>query len=172
MSASRSTSRPWLVFQRHPAVALRQERWGGLAFHRDLGDLMELDEQGFEVLASLARATDLRELRFAIGRAECPPRLPELAHFVGDLVQRGFVQRIAWAESRPAYRSFGQLTKVQCTEQQFRGDSRDLSAPLVAHWAVTYRCNLACPFCYSESGPHREREPAAHVRCRLVARLA
>ena len=26
-------------------------------------------------------------------------------------------------------------------------------APLVAHWAVTYRCNLRCAFCYAESGP-------------------
>jgi radical SAM protein with 4Fe4S-binding SPASM domain len=37
---------------------------------------------------------------------------------------------------------------------------------------VTYRCNLSCAFCYSESGPGREPEPAPEVRRRIVDRLA
>jgi radical SAM protein with 4Fe4S-binding SPASM domain len=37
---------------------------------------------------------------------------------------------------------------------------------------VTYRCNLNCPFCYSESSPHREAGPGPVVRLRLVDRLA
>jgi radical SAM protein with 4Fe4S-binding SPASM domain len=37
---------------------------------------------------------------------------------------------------------------------------------------VTYRCNLQCPFCYAESGPHREAGPDAALRLRLVERLA
>jgi MoaA/NifB/PqqE/SkfB family radical SAM enzyme len=47
-----------------------------------------------------------------------------------------------------------------------------LRAPIVAHWAVTYRCNLSCAFCYAESGPGREQEPDPSVRRRIVERLA
>ena len=47
-----------------------------------------------------------------------------------------------------------------------------LRTPIVAHWAVTYRCNLSCAFCYAESGPGRESEPAPAVRQRIVERLA
>ena len=34
--------------QRHPAVRLRREAWGGFAFHRDTGDLLELDRPAFD----------------------------------------------------------------------------------------------------------------------------
>src|SRR5204862_6367791 len=47
-----------------------------------------------------------------------------------------------------------------------------LRAPIVAHWAVTYRCNLTCAFCYSESGPGREPGPHPQTRHRIVERLA
>jgi radical SAM protein with 4Fe4S-binding SPASM domain len=50
--------------------------------------------------------------------------------------------------------------------------SEGLRAPLVAHWALTYRCNLHCPFCYSESNPQREIGPDAETRLRIVERLA
>jgi hypothetical protein len=43
-------------FQRHPAVRLRRELWGGLAFHRDHGDLVEFDAEGFDTVAALAKA--------------------------------------------------------------------------------------------------------------------
>src|SRR5262249_21140715 len=52
------------------------------------------------------------------------------------------------------------------------GAAEGLRAPLVAHWAVTYRCNLHCPFCYSESGPHRHPGPGRQTRLLLVERLA
>ena len=167
-----TTSRLSPTFQRHPAVALRRERWGGFAFHRGHGDLLELDEQGFEVLAGLGREIGLHELRFAVGCADCRPRLPNLAQFVGELKQRGFVQQISAVDFRPNYRSPGRVDTVHSIEQRFMRDSRELSAPLVAHWAVTYRCNLACSFCYSESSPVREREPAEDIRIRIVERLA
>ena len=51
-------------------------------------------------------------------------------------------------------------------------DDGGLRAPIVAHWAVTYRCNLSCAFCYAESGPDREPEPHARIRRRIVERLA
>ena len=44
------------VFQRNPAVRLRRESWGGIAFDRGSGDLLELNDAGFAVLAALSLA--------------------------------------------------------------------------------------------------------------------
>ncbi|MBX6312434.1 MAG: radical SAM protein [Isosphaeraceae bacterium] len=57
-------------------------------------------------------------------------------------------------------------------EAEVPASAEGLRAPLVAHWAATYRCNLRCAFCYSESGPWREPEPSPEIRLRLVDRLA
>jgi radical SAM protein with 4Fe4S-binding SPASM domain len=92
------------------------------------------------------------------------PRRPELAAFLGDLEGRGFIRRVsAGVASVP----------TDCwAEEEVAGDALGLRAPLVAHWAVTYRCNLHCAFCYSESGPGRPLGPDGRTRQRLVGRLA
>jgi MoaA/NifB/PqqE/SkfB family radical SAM enzyme len=166
---------PWMCvqFRRHPAVRLRREAWGGLAFHRDIGELLELDGQAFQVLAALSCATKLRDLPAVVRRgANHLPRLPELARFVQELEQRGFVERVPLnIDHRRAVRC-NTADRLLDRLKTVTTSKCELSAPLVAHWAVTYRCNLACPFCYSESHPHREREPAANLRVRIVERLA
>ncbi|HEX5271202.1 MAG TPA: radical SAM protein [Gemmataceae bacterium] len=148
--------------QMSPAIRLRREAWGGVAFDRAGGDLLELDGEGFALLAALRRPLSLPAMRRQV-RAGRPTRGFELAAFLRDLERRGFVRRVPpsarplppdrWAEEAPA-RAVG------------------LRGPLVAHWAVTYRCNLSCAFCYSQSGPHREPGPEAATRRRLVERLA
>jgi radical SAM protein with 4Fe4S-binding SPASM domain len=171
----RRSSRMSLKFRRHPAVRLRRESWGGLAFHRDVGELLELDGQAFRVLDELSCAATLRDLSVVVrGGMRRSPRLPELAQFLQELDERGFVERV------PPDIECGLRTAIRCnTAERLRDrrvtiktSKRELSAPLVAHFAVTYRCNLACPFCYSESHPQRESEPAADMRVRIVERLA
>ena len=168
-------SRTPVCFQRHSAVLMRIECWGGFAFHRDRGELLELDQQAFDVLAGLSRVTELRDLvAVARGGAKHSPRLPELAGLLQYLEQRGFVERV------PVNIDPGRCSAICCNTADRSPDGlrtaapqdRELSAPLVAHWAVTYRCNLACSFCYSGSSPNREREPAEEVRTRIVQRLA
>ncbi|HKI32942.1 MAG TPA: radical SAM protein [Gemmataceae bacterium] len=153
---------PTCHLQISPAIRLRREAWGGVAFDRAGGNLLELDPEGFTVLAALRMAHALPALQRAL-RPGRPGRQPELVAFVRDLERRGFVRRVApttpplpsdpWAGEAP-------------------GPAAGLRAPLVAHWAVTYRCNLHCPFCYSESGPHRSLGTDAAARRRLVQRLA
>ncbi len=67
---------PRLRFRRHPAVRLRRESWGGLAFHRDRGDLLELDAEGFDAVAALARARTLADLREHLRARGHPARGP------------------------------------------------------------------------------------------------
>src|SRR5262245_33774394 len=48
--------------QRHPAVRLRREAWGGFAFHRETGDLLELDRPAFDAAYLLGEARTGPEL--------------------------------------------------------------------------------------------------------------
>jgi radical SAM protein with 4Fe4S-binding SPASM domain len=153
-------------FQRHPSVRLRRESWGGIAFHRERGDLAELDTEGFDTIAALAQAQPLTDLRECLRTRGHRVRQPELAAFVRDLELRDFVQRVPpdaprlISETDPASPGAASATDT------------GLSAPIVAHWAVTYRCNLQCVFCYTESGPWREAGPGPEVRRRIVECLA
>jgi MoaA/NifB/PqqE/SkfB family radical SAM enzyme len=153
---------PARLLQRAAAVRLRAESWGGFAFDRAGGDLLELDREAFALLAALGTARTPTQLEGELRRPGQPVRRGELQSLLAALQRRGFVQRVAppapplpaepWAAPAPA--------------------GAGLRAPLVVHWAPTYRCNLSCPFCYAESGPHRPAGPGPEVRLRLVERLA
>jgi mycofactocin biosynthetic radical S-adenosylmethionine protein MftC len=147
--------------QTSPAVRLRREAWGGVAFDRAGGDLIELDPEGFAVLAALRTAHALPALGRRLSHGQ-PTRGSELVAFLRDLERRGFIHRVDPAT--PA------LPADRWTEPS--ASAKGLRAPLVAHWAVTYRCNLHCAFCYSKSGPQRSLGSDGATRRRLVERLA
>lgn len=155
-------ARPLCHLQLSPSVRLRREAWGGVAFDRLGGDLLELDAEGFAVLTTLKSAYALPALQRNLPHLGRRGR-PELLAFLHRLESRGFVCRVA-PEALPL--------PVDRWMEAVTGDTAGLRAPLVAHWAVTYRCNLQCSFCYSESGPQRSLGPEARTRLRLVERLA
>jgi radical SAM protein with 4Fe4S-binding SPASM domain len=151
-------------FQIAAAIRLRREAWGGLAIDRAGGDLLELDPEAFAVLTCLKAACSLATLQHRLRRLGHPARQPELAALLRSLERRGFIHRAtADAPARPA---------DYWAAEAVGGEANGLRAPVVAHWAVTYRCNLHCPFCYSESGPQRPLGPGPETRRRLVERLA
>ncbi|MBV8230678.1 MAG: radical SAM protein [Planctomycetaceae bacterium] len=135
-----------------------------MAFHRDQGDLVELDVDGFDAVAALAKAQTLPDLRGFLRAQGHPARRPELAAFVGALEARGVVLRVAHDAPDLPPDSWGEGAAPEI--------DTGLRAPIVAHWAVTYRCNLRCAYCYAESGPWREVGPGPAVRRRIVERLA
>src|SRR5271166_2410244 len=151
-------------FQRHPSVRLRRESWGGLVFHRDHGDLIEVDTEGFDTVAALAKAQTLFDLRGLLRAQGHPARRLALAAFVSVLEDRGIVRRVA--PDAP------DLPPDPWSLDAAPATGAGLRAPIVAHWAVTYRCNLHCAYCYAESGPWREPEADPEVRHRIVQRLA
>jgi MoaA/NifB/PqqE/SkfB family radical SAM enzyme len=151
-------------FQRSPAVRLRRESWGGFAFDRERGDLIELDAEGFDVVAALTRPRTLADLHSALRARGRPARRPELAAFLRTLEDRGVVRQASPDSPGPAVDPRGLDAPPY--------DDAGLRAPIVAHWAPTYHCNLRCAFCYAESGPWREAGPAPEVRRRIVERLA
>src|SRR5579883_2470858 len=160
----RARAGTWI--QRHPAVRLRREAWGGLAFQRDTGDLLELDRPGFEAARLLDEPRTGPELcvRLRARGHEAGPA--ETICLLRDLGAHAIVRRVAPGSS-PLPRD------PLADDPALDGDpDAGLRAPIVAHWAVTYRCNLSCAFCYAESGPGREPEPDPSVRRRIVERLS
>src|SRR5690348_2363442 len=129
------------------AVRLRREAWGGVAFDRAGGDLLDVDPEGFAVLTALRSAHSLPALQRSLRRIGYPGRRSELSAFLHSLERGGFVRRVP-SDVTP-------LPADCWVESAGSGDGEGLRAPLVAHWAVTYRCNLHCAFCYSDSGPQR-----------------
>jgi radical SAM protein with 4Fe4S-binding SPASM domain len=152
-------NRPATCLQIIPTVRLRRESWGGVAFDRAGGDLLELDAEAFPLLVSLRTAQSLPTLL----RIH-PGRRGELISLLQTLERRGFIQRVAADAAPLAVDHWATRDVSPC------GDG--LRAPLVAHWAVTYRCNLHCAFCYSESSPERSLGPNARTRREIVTRLA
>jgi radical SAM protein with 4Fe4S-binding SPASM domain len=148
--------------QRHPAIRLRREEWGGLAFHRGTGDLLELDHEGFDAVNLLGTAQTLSELYSLLRARGYETRRPVLANFVRQVAVRGFLGRVPPDASALPSDPWAEASVVDLGWR----------APLVAHWAVTYRCNLNCAFCYAESGPGREPEPCPQIRHRIVERLS
>ena len=145
------------------AVRLRREAWGGVAFDRAGGDLLDLDREGFAVLAALRSAQTLPALQRSLRRLGHPAPA-----------------RVGGLPPPPGAARFHPARGCRCitlaARPLDRGGSRRRGTrpprPLVAHWAVTYRCNLHCPFCYSESGPGRPLGPDRQTRRLLVERLA
>src|SRR5690242_2965780 len=82
------------TFQRNPLVRLRRESWGGIAFHRGEGDLLELDESGFAVLTALSEAQSLPILGRSLRSQNLAVRLPKLARFLRTLEDRGFLEQV------------------------------------------------------------------------------
>ncbi|HZW33832.1 MAG TPA: radical SAM protein [Isosphaeraceae bacterium] len=152
----------WL--QRDPAVRLRREAWGGLAFHRDTGDLLELDRDGFDVVRLLGTASTAAAVAARLRARGSEARWAMLACLLRQLEAQGIVRRVA--PNSPS------LPADPLAEEPVLDVEDGLRAPIVAHWAVTYRCNLSCAFCYSESGPGREAGPKPQIRRRIVERLA
>ena len=63
-------------FRVHQQVRLRREHFGGIAFHRGTGRLIEVDHEAFAVLAALhSGPRHLRELA-AVARARFGRRVP------------------------------------------------------------------------------------------------
>ena len=80
---------------------------------------------------------------------------PRLASFLRELETHAIIGRVACGLVRRCLRD-----PLADDSGRSTIDRPGLRAPIVAHWAVTYRCNLSCAFCYAESGPAREPEPA------------
>ena len=81
--------------QRHPPVRLRRESWGGLAFHREAGDLLELDRPAFDAACLLGEALTGPRLSAALRSRGHEATRAEIVRFLRDLEDRAMIRRVA-----------------------------------------------------------------------------
>jgi len=125
------------------AVNLRPEGFGGMAFHREQGITLELDEEAYCFLCSCLD----------------PGPLPAPGHpaacLVPQLVRLGF---LCPAGGEATTRDVAGFSSVLTQDlAQSSADGFTLSAPEVVHVAITACCTRSCPGCYvSRSGGGQE----------------
>lgn len=125
------------MYSRHPSVKLRREHFGGIAFHRMTGTLIELDKQACILLENADGKTSLQSLAEKIGNdLGTEISIHDVYNTVEELLAHGFLIKN------------GQSFPIKATE--WPEESEYLSAPETVHLAVTHRCNFGCKSCYVE----------------------
>jgi len=124
------------------AVNLRPEAFGGMAFHREQGITVEMDEEAYRFLCTYLEPHPL------------PAPDHAAAHLVPQLVRLGFLRS---AEGNTLSRDGVEVRSVRAwNPAPPSGNGYTLSAPEVVHVAITARCTRSCPGCYVshvEDGP-------------------
>src|SRR5207244_3719875 len=103
----------------------------GVAFDRASGDLIELDRPAFAALTALRTAHSLPALQRSLRHLGQDGCRSELIAILRSLERGGFVRRVAPGTPK--------LPEDRWTADGVKGNLNGLRAPLVAHWAVTYR---------------------------------
>ena len=130
------------AWQLSEAVNLRPEAFGGMAFHREQGVTVEMDEEAYRFLCAYLEPHPLP----APGHAA--------AHLVPQLVRLGF---LCSAEGNASSLDRAGACSIPARDLSLPSDDGyTLSAPEVVHVAITARCTRSCPGCYVsrvEDGP-------------------
>ena len=109
---------------------------------------MEVDPEAFALLTLLSDSTwSLRALATAL-RSSFGRRVPvpEVASTLKEFAVRGIVEEVALPVDDVAMERQPH-SPVQVAA--LPSDGHVLSSPITVHWAITYRCGLACPHCYT-----------------------
>ena len=130
-------------YARNPEVVIRREYFGGIAFNRANGTLMELDREACIFFEQLDGKTSLRNIGKQIqDELNVNVSIPKLYDVAEALIGNGFV-----CKDRGIHRIIA---------EGFPEQKGYLSAPESVHLAVTHRCNYKCPSCYVDDSVTEE----------------
>jgi len=148
-------------------VKLREEYFGGIVFHKNTGDTVEVDREAYEMLVWLpkAGATDMRGLL----------RQKQARDTLTVLLDMNIIEYLP--EKTPDTPDF-QFMPYQKTQKdndislEINRRNR-LSAPETVHLAVTYKCGENCPDCYARRHiPFVDYELDTAEMCGIIDALA
>jgi radical SAM protein with 4Fe4S-binding SPASM domain len=120
-------------------VMLREERFGGLVFNANTGDILEVDREAFNLLVWLRRIG-------AAGVGELA-RQKDIRAILSKLLSMGIIEYFSKDAAEQCVGPFEQ-TPSSGSDGTNR-NQHHLSAPETVHLAVTYRCDNTCIDCYS-----------------------
>ena len=125
-------------WRKNPSVSYRREPFGGILFHRERGITLELDREAYRLFelcdGSVADIQVKEKLGEEFGREF---RIRALERVRAQLGTLGMIA----ASSEP---TLGEEPVPWLAWP----DQTHLTAPETVHWAITYRCDLNCRYCY------------------------
>ncbi len=147
--ASRS---PHLSFP--DTVRLRQEHFGGILFHTRTGTTMEVDREAYRLVSLIQSrgVVDINNLdRVWFERYNHHLNHPQALKIVDKLVA---LNMLIVMPSGLLHRNLEEADVSEKDGLEEWPSGSVLSAPETVHWAVTFRCDLACPDCYVQRHSH------------------
>ena len=125
-------------WRKSPSVSYRREPFGGILFHRKRGITLELDREAyrlFELCDGCISDVQVKSgLEEEFGRAFRDGTLERVRNRLAALGMILASYEPAVADAR--------------VRSETWPDGAHLTAPETVHWAVTYRCDLNCRYCY------------------------
>lgn len=133
-------------------VRLRREHFGGIVFDRRTGTTLDVDRRVFRVLERMQGQGVLREdalARALCGRKTSEHQLAKAHKIVNQLLDLAILgpASVADVHSSATRRTADSELPNPADDCWPRGPH--LTAPVTAHWAVTYKCRSSCPECYA-----------------------
>ena len=131
-------------------VIMRKENFGGILFNKDTGDITEVDREAF-IIISIIKASGIVDMKAflelpisckggRIGRKSIVSIISRLIDLqIIDAMPKGVL-------SEESYRVLEENSRMKIKWPA----GTHLSAPETVHWAVTFKCDRACPDCYIE----------------------
>ncbi len=124
-----------MSYTRHPAVVVRREHFGGIAFHKCNATLIEVDREGCRLLELADGKTNLRHIAKQIEiELDTDIIISEIYQIADILRDHGFLTKNL--EGSPI--GLDQWPEKTC----------HLVAPESVHLALTHKCNYNCQSCY------------------------
>ncbi len=153
-----------------PAVGLRYEPFGALAYH--FGNRRLTFIKRSDLVAVIDRLRDSADLRSALVGAGVPEKQWErFTDALGRLAATDMIRPLSIDSSAagsdvpspPVTESVGRSAGSSLNARFEQG----LSAPICLTWELTYACNLSCIHCLSSSG-HRDPRELTTAECEAV----
>ena len=153
-------------------VRLRSEYFGGLAFNTGNGDIIELDKEAFALLSFLKKGNISKN---ALKNVLVENKLLRQNYDHFELVLSSLLQEGLICQQNPTDPDIFQDPAEKFSDikpSKVNQPRQWLSAPETVHWAVTYRCQQACPECYIRRFPQAGNELTVKKALKVVDKLA
>jgi radical SAM protein with 4Fe4S-binding SPASM domain len=135
------------------SVRHRKEYFGGILFHTGTGTMIDVDREAYALILLLEKVgvADVNELDVLWSNAygKHPHRFTAI-RIVKKLLALQILAVMPQGILKKDY-SFDQDNRLRITWPS----TPDLSAPETVHWAVTFKCDAACPDCYVRRHKHK-----------------
>lgn len=160
-------------YQLSSECVLRQEKFGGLLFHKPSTRVEKLNPTAYLIASFLAQgAPDIDEIVSRV-QSEYGELSETEKSVVVDFVDRFVRGGVAVVGTSNHHRSSSKNARFAAHRVlEPSGEVSTLSAPIMVWWDITYACNLKCKQCYSSSSKRAKDELTTEQAIDVLNQLA